>query len=157
MNGVLRARLSARRQFGWPVAWAALIFYLSSRPVLPTPPIPIADKIAHLGAYGLLGTLLCRLGHGWRAAVLAWFIAAAYGATDEWHQAYVPGRSTEIADWLADAIGAALAVTLYTRWAAYRNLLERPIGRKRTEPGSGEISNSKNQDPRESPGSSSQA
>jgi VanZ family protein len=139
MIGVSRAKLSGHRQFVWPLAWAALIFFLSSRPVMPTPPIPIADKIAHLGAYGLLATLLCRLGHGWRGAVLAWFIAAAYGATDEWHQAYVPGRSTEFADWLADAIGAALAVIFYVRWAAYRNLLERPMVRTRTKSKTAEI------------------
>ena len=31
----------------------------------------------------------------------------AYGATDEWHQSFVPGRSTELADWIADTAGAA--------------------------------------------------
>jgi hypothetical protein len=37
------------------------------------------------------------------------------------------------ADWVADTAGAFVAVVAYTRWAAYRGLLETPVralGRK---------------------------
>ena len=52
---------------------------------------------------------------------------AAYGATDEWHQSFVPGRETELGDWVADATGAAVALLLYRRWSWYRTLLEKPL------------------------------
>lgn len=32
-------------------------------------------------------------------------IVSLYGATDEWHQAFVPGRDASIEDWLADTAG----------------------------------------------------
>jgi VanZ family protein len=35
-------------------------------------------------------------------------IATAYGAIDEFHQSFVPGRSSTVADGIADAAGAAL-------------------------------------------------
>lgn len=85
------------------------------------------DKVVHFAIYGLLATLVCRLGTGWRAAVWAFLATAAFGATDEWHQSFIPGRSTELADWLADVLGAAVAVVLYTRWRRYRQWLETPI------------------------------
>jgi hypothetical protein len=37
----------------------------------------------------------------------------------------------EFDDWLADTLGAALAVILYLRWTSYRRLLETPVGRRR--------------------------
>lgn len=112
------------------------IFLASDQPKLPSPDgIPSFDKIAHFGAYGLLATLwmrafAARASRG-RAALLAWIVAAAYGATDEWHQSWVPGRSIELADWIADASGAATAVFAYVSWPAYRALLERPLSRRR--------------------------
>jgi len=30
--------------------------------------------------------------------------------TDEWHQSFVVGRFSDVADWVADTSGAALAV-----------------------------------------------
>jgi VanZ family protein len=94
----------------------ALIFILSSG-ALPSfrISIPHFDKIAHLAVYGVLGFLLGRAAAwtwGWSWVRAAWFavvIASLYGITDEAHQSHVPGRSVEIADWLADTVGAALA------------------------------------------------
>ena len=37
--------------------------------------------------------------------LLAAVLAAAYGLTDEIHQIFVPLRSVELADWMADAVG----------------------------------------------------
>ena len=115
------------QQIIWPLLVAALIFLASSRSHLAGPEVTHLDKVAHFGVYGLLATLACRLGGGWRAAAWALLAVSAYGATDEWHQSFVPGRSTELADWIADTAGAALAVSLYTGWARYRQLLERPL------------------------------
>ena len=94
----------------------------------------MSDKVVHFCVYGLLATLVCRLGRGWRGAAVALVVASLYGASDEWHQSTVPGRAAELADWVADTLGAATAVVLYTGWAAYRNLLERPLWRRRPPP-----------------------
>ena len=55
-----------------------------------------------------------------------------FGATDEWHQSFVPGRASEVKDWVADTLGAALAVSLYAGWGRYRRLLETSVVRSAT-------------------------
>lgn len=100
-----------------PVLWAALIFILSAQPSLPKtgPSIPHLDKLAHLVMYGVLGyftTRALRRAHNLplpTAIPLAILIAALYGASDEWHQSFVPPRTPSLADWLADVTGATLA------------------------------------------------
>lgn len=47
-------------------------------------------------------------------------LASLYGAVDELHQATVPGRSADVADWVADTLGAAFAVTLAVLWQRQR-------------------------------------
>jgi VanZ family protein len=42
-------------------------------------------------------------------AALAVLMTAVYGALDEWHQSFVPGRFPERADFYADVLGAAVA------------------------------------------------
>jgi len=117
------------------LGWAAVIFGLSSIPGadIPSPPIPSADKLAHLGVYGVLGFLWFRCARAWpapavapsprpvRRSTWAWTIVAvlAYGISDELHQAFVPRRSPDILDVLADlgggALGAGLAAAIATR------------------------------------------
>jgi VanZ family protein len=46
----------------------------------------------------------------------AWMIGTAYGATDEWHQSFVPGRQADAADVLADALGALAAAGAVRAW-----------------------------------------
>ena len=102
-------------------AWAATIFWLSSRPTLPAPEIPYVDKVAHFGAYALLGALLAFAADRSRLPVIAAVaIGVMYGASDEIHQMYVPGRSPDVLDWAADAAGVAAACFLYTRWRSRR-------------------------------------
>jgi len=101
------------------VTWMATIFYLSSQPM---PEIDLGfaaqDKLVHLVAYGLLGALLLgalplRAGGYTRGqALLAATIGALYGISDEWHQFFVPGRSMDMLDMLADAAGALLGAWL---------------------------------------------
>lgn len=116
----------------WAAAIALLLFFSSSRSHVMSPGITrIDDKFAHFAVYGLLGTLVCRLGCGWRAAGWALLVASAYGASDEWHQSFVPGRSTDLRDWIADTLGAASAIALYAGWPRYRRWLETPIWQDR--------------------------
>lgn len=120
----------SKRGWFWPLAIAVLIFAASSRSTVSGPRIPYFDKVVHFSVYGLLATLVCRQGRGGRAAVGALLVVSAYGASDEWHQSFVPGRAPELADWIADTAGAAVAIGLYVSWAGYRRLLERPVGRR---------------------------
>ncbi|MNL79991.1 VanZ like family protein [compost metagenome] len=42
--------------------------------------------------------------------MFAWAAATAYAATDEWHQAFVPGRGPALTDVGIDSLGAATAL-----------------------------------------------
>jgi VanZ family protein len=106
---------TARRVFAaLALAWAAAIFWASSLSD-PFPFVPSGifshDKLLHAAAYSVLAGLAAaalawtRLGPV-RGAIVAAFLAAAYGASDEWHQSYVPGRQADAADLAADAVGA---------------------------------------------------
>jgi VanZ family protein len=124
-----------RRRWIWPVLIAALIITASSRSHVAGPHIVNFDKVVHFSIYGLLATLTARLGQGGRAAAAALIAVSIFGLSDEWHQSYVPGRSCDVWDWVADTTGAALAVTLYAGWPRYRGLLEREFGQRRIENG----------------------
>lgn len=94
----------------------AVIFYQSSLVHAPLPRA-ISDKVAHAIGYGLLGALTVRAIAGGfprpvsaSAALLSIAIAVLYGVWDEWHQTFVPGRSADVSDLIADGIGAAIAV-----------------------------------------------
>lgn len=101
--------------------WAAAIFTLSSMSRPPGPPLVHGlDKLAHFTAYLVLSLLTARaLGaRGLRArsaARLGLLLAALYGVSDEWHQHFVPGRSVDALDLLADVLGACAGVALW-RW-----------------------------------------
>ena len=111
-----------------PVLWALLIFVVSSIPgnELQAPDIFQFDKLAHLGVYFVLALLVYRAlrvkelfprlhSHATSVTML---LIALYGASDEFHQVFVPGRSVDLFDWLADALGGvlcALVVVLLTR------------------------------------------
>jgi VanZ family protein len=125
-------RIRFRREHLWPFLVAATIIIASTRSQVAAPQVSNFDKYAHFSVYGLLATLLCRLGKiSWRSALWAVLATSIFGVTDEWHQSFVPGRSCEIGDWVADTSGAALAVTLYIGWSWYRRLLEAPLVRSR--------------------------
>jgi len=111
---------------GWigPAALAATITVASGRSEVASPPLIGFDKVAHFAVFGLLATLVLRngSGRGWAWTTVA--LVSLFGATDEWHQSFTAGRSVQAADWIADTLGAALAVAAYTGWSRYRRLLE---------------------------------
>lgn len=84
------------------------------------------DKVLHFTTYGILAALLTRTLAGsngrWRAALLAVAMALAFGAADEWHQRFVFGRRSELADWQADALGAVAGAFLFATYSRIRPL-----------------------------------
>jgi len=40
-------------------------------------------------------------------------VVSLFGAADEWHQRYIPGRSSDSFDWVADTVGAAVGVLAF--------------------------------------------
>ena len=108
----------------WPLLLAAAITAASGRSEVPAPLFPGSDKAVHFLVFGLLATLVVRNGFEPRRAWLAVLAVSLFGAADEWHQSFTPGRAVEAADWVADTLGAAAAVAAYVLWPAYRTLLE---------------------------------
>ena len=53
-----------------------------------------------------------------KSAITAFAIVAAFGALDEWHQRFIPGRSTAASDFVADIAGGAVGVLAFQ--AAHR-------------------------------------
>ncbi|MDO8544541.1 MAG: VanZ family protein [Opitutaceae bacterium] len=116
----------------WPFLVGATLIAASHRSHLAAPEISNIDKAAHFAVYGLLATLLGRIGDGWRAALWAVVATSLFGVSDELHQMMVPGRSSSVADWIADTLGALIAVALYRGWTPYRRWLETPLWRRQS-------------------------
>jgi len=95
------------------VAWAAVIFAFSSVPDLGTGLGGwdlVLRKLAHMAEYAVLGALLLR---ATGRAGLAVALGTLYAASDEIHQAFVPGRSGRPLDVAIDAVGVACGVLLW--------------------------------------------
>jgi VanZ family protein len=107
--------------------WAVVFFFMAAMWVLssmPHPPIstqafPLQDKGAHFLAYMLLGLMVHYAAsvtwvHRPRRFVflVSWGICIAWGALDELHQAFVPGRSADMLDVLADTLGSLVSSML---------------------------------------------
>jgi VanZ family protein len=97
------------------VAWAAVIFTLSSIPNLSTAEGALGDVLssaAHAVEYAVFGALLLR---ALDARLLAFAAGIAYAITDELHQSFVPGRVASPVDLLVDAVGLAAGIALLKR------------------------------------------
>ena len=112
------------RVWGPAVALMAAFFFVSDAPGPPPLPGSVSDMVAHAVAYAALGAAMLRgmAGAEWarvdaRGALLAALLAAAYGLTDEFHQSFVPGRTPELRDVAADALGAASGAALVWAWS----------------------------------------
>ena len=110
-------------KFHFPfILWLLVIFAESSMPgdFYPQVDIVNVDKILHMGIYGLLA-MLCYISlihtekvNTFTANPLMWtlIIGSLYGVSDEFHQLFVPNRSCDFWDWVADASGVIIAVIL---------------------------------------------
>lgn len=108
------ATSSRFRAVWWPISLGimAAIWWLSSSADTPGPPLvhPL-DWIAHFTAYFALAYAL---GRATGRRDIALLIAVWWGALDEVHQAFVPGRDAGVTDWLFDLAGAWIG----SRWGA---------------------------------------
>ena len=131
-----------RLRHWWPFLLVATgLFVTSSLPGDSLPPPDLGedflfgwmarntDKVFHALVYSVLGWFSLR---GFtqsgarpltgRLAFFAVLVTAAYGASDEFHQSFVPLRTCALDDWVADTFGGLLAasVAFLLRWRARR-------------------------------------
>ena len=84
------------------------------------------DKLVHAGLFAVLSVLLVRaLAVEARPPWLAFVLAASFGAFTEVQQHFIPSRSMELGDFLADAGGAALGLAAFVAMARRRRELSR--------------------------------
>lgn len=109
--------MSTARRWAPAMLWGAIILVATSLPGAALPSaagIPGVDKAVHGALYGVLGALVARgigakAGSAWIAAGV---VVALFAAVDEWHQQWIPGRSADAFDWMADVAGATLGASL---------------------------------------------
>jgi len=108
------------------LAYMAMLFALSSLSTLPSPPAGFSFYDIHTAAYAGLGALTARATAGgvrsvsMRAMLTAVVIASCYGVFDEYHQMFVPGRTFDRLDMLADAIGSVVGASAVGAWSILR-------------------------------------
>ena len=122
---------AVRRLKPWlpAIAYMALIALLSSQSghAIELDHVPLRDKGVHFVEYAVLAMLIARalavphlasgeLSAGRRAKIAAWAIALTtlWGYLDEVHQAFVPGRTADAWDLVADFLGAIAGTAIYS-------------------------------------------
>jgi VanZ family protein len=109
------------------LGWMVMIFFLSSRSDLPAPSFFWGqDKVTHMLVFGVLGFLFAR--SQWPKRVTSPFgrvvvitmMVALYGAFDEIHQLFVPGREASPGDLVADVVGGLVAAVLFRKRRMHR-------------------------------------
>lgn len=99
--------------------WAGVVFYIGGRSSIPSPGIDLPiDKIGHFTMYCILGLLAARAARQtWHRWGWGWFVAGGLilGALDEFQQRFIPTRSSDLLDWVADATGFLIGF-----WLVYR-------------------------------------
>ncbi|MCM2372585.1 VanZ family protein [Aporhodopirellula aestuarii] len=125
--------VSGIRLFGVRLGILTLAFYWciiftgTHLPEIPSAMPRMNDKVMHFTAFFLLATLLCYCTNStrlWRRFGGIVLTCLVYGVLDELTQALVRGRSPDVRDFVADAMGTLLAVSLYAfaryHWARRR-------------------------------------
>jgi VanZ family protein len=101
------------------IYWLILLV-ATSLPGKDVPDLHVSDKLEHFSGYAILTiyltfTLLLQnkfkfIRHN--AYPLTILLVALYGALDELHQIFIPGRSCDILDWTADVSAACFGVLI---------------------------------------------
>lgn len=101
------------------ILYYTLIFLLSSLRVKGQVSLPFLDKGLHIMEFALLGFLLSLgffLSFGSSVRVKSVFTLASgilLGCLDEFHQYFVPERSVEVLDMVADSIGILIGLIAF--------------------------------------------
>ena len=132
MKMILTRKLAIVLMSSWLLVfgWLGAIWFLSSctgKQLSPwLLPVPNWDKVCHFIAFSAGGaTVTFAMRRTWRLPllpiiVISFLVVSCYGAVDELHQLYTPGRSGgDLYDWFFDTLGAAagtfLTAFLYAR------------------------------------------
>jgi len=120
MTMMMSTSLSRRLAFVYALAVIAVSSLPTSR--LPDLGGHEIDKLLHFVQYAVLGYLVSR---GWgpgrpagNRRIGSWLpavILLAFAALDESHQRWIPGRSVEFWDWVADSAGVMVSYSLGVR------------------------------------------
>jgi len=115
------AKVSFFRYWFPLITYCILIFLQSSFPSIESiPKLQYTDKLLHFFAYAVLGALFLRAYTTLRIRnslklliILSVLSSSLYGISDEIHQHFVPSRSFEYYDILADVLGSLFGVFIY--------------------------------------------
>ncbi len=112
--------------------WTLLIFFLCFLPGndLPDVRIPFIDKWAHIVLFGAFSFLwLCStVVHSFKFYTVVFVITLFLGWLVEYIQGhYVPGRSQDVMDILADSLGGICGIVLFTVLYAFYNRKKAPL------------------------------
>ena len=110
------------------IVLCAVIFWQScfaTPHVLPS--WPLQDKMAHAGIYGVLAALWIRAFNSlesWRGRsrlllTTGVVLSTLYGLSDEWHQSFVPARTADAADLMADFVGSLIGGWIYLHFFVF--------------------------------------
>ncbi len=99
--------------------WTGFIFVLSNQSTLPGPDLYSLDfifkKTSHVFVYFVLfflinrALLLIHTSNILKASLWAFILSFLYAMTDEFHQYFVPGRTSTFRDLLYDTLGISIA------------------------------------------------
>lgn len=108
--------MSFIKKYKLSIIWALIMLLATTMKPgddMPKIEIPYMDKIVHFGIFGVLGFLITYEQR--RAQLITLILCALYGAMIEVIQLFLPWRSFEWADMLADTLGA-IAGILAAKW-----------------------------------------
>ena len=117
--------------YWFPIVLYCLVIFIQSS--YPSPDIgphwPFKDKVLHFTAYALLGALFLRAFYTTRIKhhlklifTLSVLFSALYGISDEIHQSFVPYRTADVMDALADIFGSAFGVYIFFKIMSEKTL-----------------------------------
>lgn len=103
------------------IASMSCVYFSSIEDIkLPDVGFVYTDKLLHMGAFIIYGMSLqvalianMQKSSSKKIRFFILLIAAIFAASDEIHQSFVPGRSADILDWLADVVGVCISLLFY--------------------------------------------
>lgn len=114
----------AKRYLLLALIWSVFLLFLSIQPADKVEiflPFDLLASLAHAAVYFILAALLCLALRFWKYSILSvvlvsFIYAVVWGIVNELVQFYEPTRSPSVSDVISDAIGAALAISLFIWW-----------------------------------------